>query len=157
VSNRPKASGKPPPVVDRDTAVAAIARHLADRDSFVIGVPPFAVDECAERLADIPSTFYADSGIAGVLVTNQPVLIGLLSQLGQVAVVATVPKTVPASALSDALGQRVPRDGSRDLILLQVDDGPARYVWPMLLVDAISRFDPKAGLQIRATDLAAQS
>lgn len=59
-----------------------------------------------------------------------------------------IPKTVPAARLGKALGSDIPADGTRDLIMLTLDDGK-HMAYPMILVAAIERVDPAAAAGIR--------
>lgn len=137
--------------IDRGQAVHRIAAHLADRDSYVITVPPDLVDTVAENLASIPErTLYLDGGLPAVLRTDQASVLAVTGALTATAAVLVVPKTVPAAALTKALGQHVPEDGSQDIVVLMAD-GP--IVWPLLFVDALEVVDPRAAGQLRASNL----
>ncbi len=143
--------------LDRDRAVADIASAIADRTAFVILGPPHMLPALGYRLTSMPDwTAYIDSGNPLVLRSQDAVTLCIVPTLLPAAAVVTVPKTVPAAALSEALGQHVPDDGSRDLVMLH--DGDAQpIVWPMLFVDALERVDPKAAAQLRVDDIARQS
>ena len=132
-------------LIDRDDAVAAIAGAIADRHSFVIVAPPDTVAGLAGCLTTVAGwTGYLDNGTPTVLCTDQPAAATVLDGLAvPTAMVVTVPKTVPAATLGEALGQEIPADGSQDLVLLCGDEeGP--LVWPLLFVDALAPVDPRA-------------
>ena len=63
-----------------------------------------------------------------------------------------MPKTTPAAALAEALGEHVPDDGSRDLIMLgESTNGP--YLWPTLFVDSVALVDPVAAATVYVNDV----
>jgi hypothetical protein len=140
MSNRRKTRniGRPEPnpqcmPVPRAEAVRAIAAHVADRTAFVISAPPAMVESAARCLRGIGTgDCYMDNGLdavfrlSGAYVALAEVMAGLLP--GTAAAVFTVPKTVPAARLSEALqGQPVPGDGSRDLVLLHADENRVEF------------------------------
>lgn len=141
-------------VIGRPAAVHQIAAPLADRSAFVIVTPPDLVADIAPRLGRLPTgwTAYLDNGTPVVVATGEPKAIALMAALslpGGITAVVTVPKTVPAVMLTEAVGQEVPADGSQDLIMLH--SGWNRpIIWPMLFVDALEQVDPRATAQIRA-------
>jgi hypothetical protein len=143
--------------VPRATVEKRLAGHIADRDAFVIvGCPPDWVGELAETLREISTwTGYLDAGISTVLRTSNPGVLTLVAALAPVAVVVTIPKTVPAAEIAAALGQPIPDDGSQDLVMLCDPDRPA--IWPVLFVDALAKVDPKTAATIYASDLRNQS
>jgi hypothetical protein len=146
--------------LDRERAVANIAAAIADRTAFVILGAPHMLDALGYRLKSVPDwTAYVDNGTPLALRTEDAATLRIVPTLVPATVVVTVPKTVPAAALDDALGplgQHVPDDGSRDMLILHDgDDQP--IVWPTLFVDALEQVDPRAAAQLRATDIAIQS
>ncbi len=145
-------------ILGRAEAVDAIASAIADRDAFVIIVPPTLVTALAAPLGDVPAwTAYVDNGTPMVLTTTDAAALSIVDLLGvPAAAVVTVPKTVPATVLTQAIGQEVPADGSQDIVLL-ADPETGFMVWPVLFLDALAKVDPKAAAAIRATDLTAQS
>ncbi len=164
MSNRRKTRkpGQPGPnpqckPVARAEAVRAIAAHVADRTAFVISAPPAMVGSAARCLRGIGAgDCYMDNGLAvvfrlsGEYVALAEVMAGLLP--GTAAAVFTVPKTIPAARLSEALqGHPIPEDGSQDLVLLHV--GEDRVEFPRLLLEAVALVDPDAVMQLAANDL----
>ena len=71
----------------------------------------------------------------------------LIETAASPAVVWVVPKSVPAARLGKALGDSIPADGSRDLIVLTADDGK-HAAYPLILAEAIERVDPAAAAHI---------
>lgn len=148
--------------IPRPQAIKEIATHLADRDTFVIIIPPDLIGSAAHALRHTDTTYYLDNGTPFLLCTsrtgtsrlNVPRLIAALNMSPTVCV-ATVPKTVPAIELSKALAQPIPEDGSQDVVILQRPGHPV--VWPMVFVDALEIVDPEAAKSIRAADLAGLS
>jgi hypothetical protein len=163
VSNQRKPRGdRPTTPVPRADAVSDIAAHIADRDAFVISVPPALIATAAGRFSELPiCTWYCGNGSGIVMrlaVASIPVIEAVDMLLpGMTAAVAIVPKTVPAARLATALSHitEIPEDGSRDLVLLQDDSGV--IVWPRLLVDALALVDPAIALQLAANDLSRMS
>ncbi len=144
----------------REQAVTRISAPIADRFAYVILTTPDALTAgLPERLTLLPPGWlaYLDRGDDCVLETDNAGAISLAAALFPVAVIITVPKTIPASVLSEALGQEVPPDGSQDLIMLTTDlekacgwPGPERQVWPEIFLDALDRVDPDMVSAIRA-------
>jgi len=147
-------------VIARADAVHAIANRLADRDAFVLLVPPAMVPTAAHRLADVTGwTGYLDTGAPIVLRTsNSQVLTTLplvVSHFGTtITAVITIPKTIPAATLRTTLGADIPADGSKDIVAIH-ESGP--LVWPLLFVDALTQVDPAAAAHLHANDLTRQS
>jgi hypothetical protein len=143
--------------VPRAAAVRAIAAHVADRTAFVISAPPAILESAAHCLSGIgEGDCYMDNGLdavfrlSGQYVALAEVMAGLLPDL--TAAVFTVPKTVPAARLSEALqGHPIPEDGSQDLVLLHADEN--RVEFPLLLVEALARVDPDIAMQLDANDV----
>ena len=138
-------------IVDRDTAVKAIGDAIADLHSFVVVAPPSAVASLADCLTHVPDwTGYIDNGTPMVLCTDQPAAVTVLNVLAlPTTMVVTVPKTVPAATLGDALGQEIPADGSHDLVLLCGDEETPTTL-PLLFVDALGRVDPRVAAALYA-------
>lgn len=138
--------------VARARAVRNIGDAIADRTSFVIVVSPDMNETAAVALDGIPATVYVDNGIDVVLRTDDPRLILPMDVLTGCAVVVLVPKTIPATELSEALGRPIPDDGSQDIIYLM--DNQARLMgWPRMFIDALKRVDPAMAESIRAAAL----
>jgi len=136
-----------PVMVDRAEAVRVIAGHIADRDAFVISIPPAFVASAAARLHAVRAcAWYTDNGTGVVmqLAGRGIQAAGVLDELlpGLTAAVAIVPKTVPAAELAAAMRHAIPGDGSQDLVLLHGGGEADAIVWPVLLVDALARIDP---------------
>lgn len=144
-------------VIPRESAVRRIAAHIADRDAFIVVVPPGLLDTLAAGLVDVPDwTGYADNGTRMVLRTDQPGALLVVEAVSVATAVVIVPKTVPAGVLAEALGQEIPADGSQDLVLLHEDErGP--LIWPRLFVDALEIVDPAVAAHLHANDLAGLS
>lgn len=137
----------------RTDAVHTIARHLATRDVYLVAAGPAQLTGIGLALHGIPGTVcYADNGLGPILRTDRPEALALVAALLPAAAVTTVPKTVPASVLGEALGQHVPPDGSQDVVIVMDDAGHA--VYPTLLVEAIDHVDPNVSALLRANDLA---
>lgn len=164
MSNRRKArkAGQPGPnpqckPIARAEAVRAIAAHVADRTAFVISAPPAMLEGAARCLRKIGTgDCYMDNGLHAVfLLSGEYVALaegmaGLLP--GTTAAVFTVPKTVSAATLSQALqGQEIPANGSQDLVLLHSDEN--RVEFPRLLAEALALVDPDVAMQLAANDI----
>lgn len=141
--------------VSRAAAIRDIADALADRTSFVVTVPPGMVTGIAAALVDVPLwTVLLDNGLDTVLRLvdthdfTAAVTVGAALGL-PLAGVVLVPKTVPAELLGGAIGQAVPADGSRDLLVIG-DPATGPIAWPRLFVDALARVDPAGAAQLRA-------
>ncbi|MBL8929145.1 MAG: hypothetical protein JNL54_03365 [Kineosporiaceae bacterium] len=144
-------------------SVTEIAAQLAGRDHFVLAgvlTPGFAY-----ALATLPTwrAWLAGPGSPEIVCLpsaqdSRDALLVLGELLdGQVVIVATVPKTVPASRVAAALGStQIPADGSRDVICVS-DAGDDLVRWPILLVDAIAVNDPQGAASIRLHDIAAMN
>jgi hypothetical protein len=152
-------------VIPRADAVHAIAGRLADRDAFVLLIPPGMVPTAARCLANVTRwTGYLDVGLPTVLRTNSGQALEMLplvvSHFGATTTaVITVPKTIPAATLRTALGmaagrQQFPDDGTRDIVAIH-ETGPLQ--WPLLFIDALTQVDPAAAAQLHANDLTRQS
>jgi hypothetical protein len=147
-------------VIPRADAVHAIAAHLADRDAFVLLVPPGMVPTTARCLATVARwTGYLDVGLPTVLRTHNSHALETLplvvSHFGtSTTAVITVPKTIPAAVLATFLSEQLPDDGSRDIIAIH-ETGPLQ--WPLLFIDALTQVDPAAAAQLHANDLTTQS
>lgn len=136
-------------IVDRGDAVKSIAGHLADRDSYVITAPPSTLATLSQTLRDVPDwTAYLDGGTPAVLHTGLAGALAVVDILTLSAAVIVVPKTVPPSALSTAVGQEIPTDGSQDIVILMAPDEPVMF--PLLFVDALAIVDPHAAAQLYA-------
>jgi hypothetical protein len=141
-------------VIARADAVRDIAAHLADRTAFVVFTGPDLMSAVAARLDPVEGwTGYADNGMPVVLRARSSeafVAAEVMKALAGMPMVAVfiVPKSVPAKVPSEALGQEIEADGSRDIIAIHGDDG--RVIWPMLFVDALDLVDPVAASQLRA-------
>ncbi|GAA2370798.1 hypothetical protein Cme02nite_45080 [Catellatospora methionotrophica] len=147
-------------LITRQAAVDAIAGHLADRTAFVVLAPPDLLAETTGRLRHLPGwTGYLDTGRDTVAQGNAEqfaALCGVAQVLGRPAVaVLTIPKTVPARRVAQALRRPVAADGSQDVLVVRVDGGPV--CWPLLFVDALERVEPAAAAQLHAEDLAGLS
>lgn len=139
-------------LLGRDRAVQKIARHIADRDAYLVTIPPDTLPRLSKSLDRIATwSAYLDSGNPFILRTNRPGALLVTDLLIETAGVLVVPKTVPASALSKVVGQEVPADGSQDLVVLMPTAGP--IFWPLLFVDALEIVDPKVAAQLRANHL----
>jgi hypothetical protein len=149
-------------IIARDDAVHTIAGHLADRDAFVVLVPPGMVPTVADRLTTVPSwTGYLDAGLPTLLHTNSGKALIILPLLvphtaANANAVITIPKTIPAATLAKALGQHIADDGSKDIVLIH-ETGPGPLAWPMVFIDALAQVDPAAAAQLHANDLTRQS
>ena len=142
-------------IVPREAAVREIAGHIADRDAFIIGVPPGALAFATKVLRKLDgSACYLDIGVPVVTVLRSPNLgeaadMAATQMPGTAIAVYTIPKTIPARHLSRLVGRDIPADGSQDLIMLQ--DCEAAN-WPTLLLDAIGRVDPQFAATMYAND-----
>jgi hypothetical protein len=138
--------------ITREQAVKAIAGHLADRDAYVITVPPELMPEVTRSLDGITDwTAYLDGGLPVVIRTDRAAVLTITGALTVSAAVLTVLKrTTAAAALSAALGQEIRDDGSQDIVVLH-DNGP--MVWPLLFVDALAVVDPGAAAAIHANQV----
>jgi hypothetical protein len=122
----------------RDDAVRAIAAHIADRDAYVITVPPDTLPALSRTLNGLPSwSAYLDNGTPVVMRTVRAGALAVADLLTETAGVLVVPKTVSAAELSRVVGQQVPADGSQDLVVLMSPQGGPVF-WPLLFVDALA-------------------
>lgn len=140
-------------LIKRSQAVKAIADQILDRTSYVIITPTDNLTPLVDNLAEHAAKWsaYLDNGTAAVLCTSNAEIVRVVDILIGTAAVITVPKTVPAKAISAALGQRVPDDGSQDLVVLHAPGEP--MFWPLLFVDALDLVDPKVAAELRANQL----
>lgn len=140
--------------ITRDRAVTDLAGHFADRDAFVMMVNPTHLAALVERLHLLPEwTAYIDASADDVIRTDDPGVLLLMDVLMPRAVVLTIPKTVPAAVIGDALDEPFPDDGSRDILMLGFTPG-APMVWSLLFLDALERVDPAMVAEIRAAGTA---
>lgn len=136
-------------LISRATAVQQIADHIADRDHYVITAPPEALAALAQTLRLVDTwAGYLDNGAGMILRTDRPGVLAISNLLAPAVGVITVPKTVPAAVLTEALGQEVPDDGSQDIVIL-MPGGPPAY-FPLLFVEALDIVDPRTAAQLRA-------
>lgn len=140
-------------LLNRDKAVRQIADHIADRDSYVITVPPTKLGALAAALAKhVPSwNAYLDNATGMILRTPLAGTVRFAERFAPTAAVVTVPKTIPAGRLSEALGQPVPPDGSQDIVIL-CTPGQAIF-FPTVFVDALDIVDPHVAARLRANQL----
>lgn len=138
--------------IGRDRATKGIADHIADRDAYVVTVPPYALLSLARSLTDLPAwNAYLDIGTPLIMWTDKAEVLLLTGTLLETATVVVVPKTVPPATLSRVVGQGVAEDGSQDLVILRPRGGPTP--WPTLFVDALEIVDPRAATELRAHDI----
>ncbi len=148
-------------VISHATATDRVADHYADRTAFIILAGLNLDLQIATRLNTLASwTAYAIDAAGQVMVTDDlPLLIARATLADLIGVPSitlfTVPKTVPAADLGRALGQDVPDDGSRDVIMCAKPGAP--IAWPMVFVDALRKVDPKAAMSLEALDMARMS
>ncbi|MFE2828478.1 hypothetical protein [Streptomyces sp. NPDC059271] len=137
-------------LLTRDDAVRQIAQHIADRDAYVITAPPGALPRLSATLDELPHwTAYLDNGLPVAMRTGNASTLLVADALMETAGVIVVPKTVPASAVGQVVGQSMARDGSQDLVVLMPPDGGPIF-WPLLFVDALDVVDPVVAAQLRA-------
>ena len=135
-------------------AVRHIADCLADRTSYVVGVPPNMIETVAIRAARLPARWLLDNGTRTVMQASGTAARVLASLLGDLAAaVVTIPKTTPAAQIRGALGELIPADGSQDVIIVGAD-GDSVNMWPRLLTAAIAEVDPAFAAVLAASDLA---
>lgn len=145
-------------ITDHDTAATRIGNHLADRDSFILVTKPGCELWAARQLATLAHwTVYSVDTNGLVFITSD--LAAYIVRVvatevfgGTTAAVFVVPKTVPARALSKVLGQDIPADGSRDIIV-HAEPGETMAL-PMIFVDAIRHVDPRMAAQFEANAVA---
>lgn len=140
--------------IARRHAITEISACLADRDAYVVGIPPGALLDFAFRLENVPvMTAWVDNGTNVVLKTSDlPVLAVAVTVMDfRAAAVVAIPKTVPAAVVRAAIDRDMPDDGSRDIVVL--DDGGRLAYWPRLLVDALQRVDPAYTAQLHANEV----
>lgn len=140
-------------LIERSRAVKAIADQILDRTSYVIIAPTDNLVRLVDSLTEHTEkwTAYLDNGTGAVLCTTNADIVRVVDILIGTAAVITVPKTVPAPAISAALGQHLPEDGSQDLVVLRVPDEP--MFWPLLFIDALDLVDPKVAAELRANQV----
>lgn len=137
-------------LLSRDTAVQQIARHIADRDAYVITVPPTSLPRLSSALTELKGWHaYLDNGTPAVMRTDRAGALRVADLLMETAGVIVVSKTVPAAELTEIVGQDVPADGSQDLVVLMPTDGSPIF-WPLLFVDALAIVDPPVAAKLRA-------
>ncbi|RPE34776.1 hypothetical protein [Kitasatospora cineracea] len=140
-------------LIPREEAVRRLADTLADRTEYLITIPPGIGPQLAAGLDRVERwTALLDVGAPEVLSTGD---LGAFQQahgLVPVGGVLIVPKTVPHQAVSKLVRQRIPADGSQDVLLITDRNGAPTY-WPLLLVDAVDRVDPILAAQLRANSL----
>lgn len=153
-----KPSGTAAKAVPRSEAVTRLAAHYESRDAWLAVTAPAMLGAAAEKLGNLPGcSCWLDNGtdavlvLAGAGVAALPVLMDMLPPQVPAAGVLAVPKSVSAAALSAALGQDIPADGSQDLILLAPPD-TGEITWPLCLVQAIARSDPEAAASLVRAD-----
>jgi hypothetical protein len=148
--------------VPRAEAVRDIAAHVADRDAFVLAVPPDALAGATDALRNVRgATCYLDCGLPGVIRVRGPHLaqttaLARSQPAGTAAAVFVVPKTLPGARLQELLRCPVDiaADGSQDLLMIQTRDC---FDLPALLVDAIGKYDPGFAASMYASDVRLQS
>jgi len=126
----------------RAQAIARLAAHRAERDAYLIAIPPSLIAPAALSLGLIREcVFYLDSAGTGDLVTahgpDAGTAVALTAALAGIPVVAVavIPKTVAAVAVCAVLGEP-DMDDDRDLRALLQDDEST--VWPRFLLDALA-------------------
>lgn len=138
----------------RDDAVRRISDRLQDRTAYVIAAPPHMVDTITSALAELSHVeCILDNGTDTAMVAT-PAAAAIVTALlpDMTAAVLLVDKSTPIEALRDAMGDRLPADGSKDMILLGSHDETHMY-WPRLLVDAIAVCEPLTAAAISAADI----
>jgi hypothetical protein len=142
-------------IVPRGNTVAVIAARYEKRDAYLVAAGPSQVPSALARLAPVAEAIvYLDQGGETVMSATGAalqVMPDLMETAAPCAAVWVVPKSVSAARLGKALGDSIPADGSRDLIVLTADDGN-HAAHPLILVDAIERVDPAAAGHIRGTE-----
>lgn len=148
-------------VISHATATDRIASHYADRTAFIVLAGLDLDLHIAARLDTLAEwTAYAVDAAGQVMVTDNLALLRARSVATELfgipsITLFTVPKTVPAADLGTALGEDVPDDGSRDVIMVAKPGAPIAF--PMVFVDALRRVDPAAAMSLDALDLARMS
>jgi hypothetical protein len=138
-------------LLHRDRAALEISGRIAGEADYLITVPPGALLPLCDTLDALTSwTAYLDSGTPLVVRAERSGTVRNIALRGAAAGVIIAPKAVPAAALTEALGQLLPPDGSQDLIVLTSPDGGPIF-WPLLFVDALDLIDPDAAAQLRAS------
>ncbi len=139
--------------IARVRAVKDIAAHLADQTAFVMMVNPQKLELLADRLPMIPDwTAYVDNGTDVILRTADARVLMVVDMLIENAVIVTIPKTVPATVIGEALAETIPADGAQDIVMVGYDPTQPMF-WSLLFVDALQRVDPKTANAIRAASL----
>jgi hypothetical protein len=141
--------------VPRGDTVAVIAARYKKRDAYLVAAGPGQVPSALARLALVAeATVYLDQGgktLMSVTGAALQVMPDLIETAAPAVAVWVVPKSVPAARLGKALGDSIPADGSRDLIVLTADDGK-HAAYPLILVEAIEQVDPATAAHIRSAD-----
>lgn len=141
-----------PPRLD---AVEAIAAAVADKQHWVLSVPPVAAMQVVDRLSTTTAVYWTEMGVdehPALRIAATPdraghYLAGMTaSSLGLPLVVVIDKAGVAPSLLADLLGHRVPDDGSQDVVIWTWRDKTA---WPLLLLDAFQLVDPAGADTIR--------
>jgi len=126
-----------------DDGVAAISAVIADRTHFVLATDRALVASVLRRLDPVTGVVAYLDGARADLFRIDAHLGGYSSLVWrlpfEVVLVATVPKTTPASQLRELT--RCAPDGSQDLILLH-DQGSRLVEIPRLLLAALEHGDP---------------
>ncbi|SOB84234.1 hypothetical protein [Streptomyces sp. 1331.2] len=144
-------------LIPRETAVRRLADVLSDRTEYLVTIPPGVGQALAAGLDLVGHwTAYLDVGAPEVLVTSDLTTFRGTHMLVPTGGVVTIPKTVHHRAVSRLVRQRIPADGSRDVLLITDRSGGPTY-WPLLLVDAVDRVDPVLAAQLRAHGTPADS
>lgn len=142
-------------IVPRGDPVAIIAARYEKRDAYLVAAGPGQVLSALARLAPVAeATVYLDQGGETVMSATGAaleVMPDLMETAAPFVAVWVVPKSVHAARLGKALGDSIPADGSRDLIVLAADDSK-HAAYPEILVEAIERVDPAAAAHIRGAE-----
>lgn len=157
-STRARIAGDSTRTVARAEAVAVLAGRYESRDAYLVTAGPDELAAAMKRLGGVPGcTCWLDNGtdtvltFTGDVIAMLPVLMDTLPSQVPLCGVLAIPKTISASDISAALGQDIPADGSQDLILLAPPD-TGEITWPLCLVQAIARSDPRAAADLVRAD-----
>lgn len=151
--------------VPRAEAAHDISAHLDDQDAFIVSAPPRALAAATKALGNLRnSACYLDYGYPTVLRMRSPHLAEAAAMTtaqipGTTCAVFVIPKSAcPAKRLQGLLHDMadIPADGSQDVLLLDATGGK-RMEFPVLLVEAFARSDPRFAAQLAANDLRSQS
>ena len=141
--------------VEREHVIARLAAHRADRDAFILAIPPSLLVAAARGLGMIrEAEFFLDSSGTGDLLTaagpgaGDAVAVTVALSGRPTVAVAVVPKRVAGVAVCAALGLR-DMDDARDLRALEKPGEPV--AWPRFLIDALERVDPDTVRRIEAS------